>query len=98
MTASGSLRLSVSCTAPDCAGQVALTSEAAGAAMRRGRSAAFRVRDRGTAAVALQLTPRERRTFARRGRLVLRLTTRLAGAEGATAHRVVVRRSGRSSR
>jgi hypothetical protein len=96
ITAAGRVRLTVSCTAPGCSGEVALGTAATPA--RRGRSASFSAGGDGTAHFSLRLSRRERRTFERRGRLVLTLSARLAGSPDASVHRVVVRRLRRDSR
>jgi hypothetical protein len=91
VTADGRLRLSVSCSGADCEGVMAISGTATATSALRGRSAAFRVAagTRGTA--ALRLTRRERRAYARRGRLVVRVKVRLADATRPREHRVVVR-------
>jgi hypothetical protein len=72
-------------------------SSALGGAARSGRTALFRITDGGEATVALRLTRRERRAFAR-GRLAVRLSVRLAGAPDVTTHTLTLSRTRRATR
>ena len=85
VTEDGELRLWVACAGAECGGVLS---------MRRGRSAAFRIAAGARDTIVLRLTRRERAAYARRGRLVIRATVRLAGAPQLDPHRIVVRRAG----
>jgi hypothetical protein len=77
----GRVRLALACSGAACDGRLDLTAE---------RSRRFELAAGERAAVAMRLTRRERRALAARGRLVLRVSVRLAGAPAADARRLTV--------
>jgi hypothetical protein len=89
VTSDGALRLAVSCSGADCDGVLSI-ARARTAAVRRDRRAAFHLAAGSRTTVALRLTRSERREYARRGRLAVRVAVRLAGAALRETHRIVV--------
>jgi hypothetical protein len=79
---SGRVRLALACSGAECAGRLNLGAS---------RSRRFDLAAGERATLAMRLIRRERRAFAARGRLVLRVSVRLAGAPATDARRLTVR-------
>jgi hypothetical protein len=77
------VRLALACSGAECAGRLNLGAS---------RSRRFDLAAGERATLAMRLIRRERRAFAARGRLVLRVSVRLAGAPATDARRLTVRR------
>ncbi|HYI19063.1 MAG TPA: endo-1,4-beta-xylanase [Solirubrobacteraceae bacterium] len=89
VTDRGALRLVVTCRTGPCDGAVAL-QRVASSTVRRARAAAFELAPGTRATVRLQLSGRERRRLARRGRLVVGIAVTGIGPRPET-HRLLVR-------